>query len=343
MRVKRVSKVPGSFLSGPARRGRRRQSEEDGENEGEPLQSSQDPDSQQPQDVIDLEAVDNMASSYYGPDRLSSGSPVSGNSSARAAHKRVGSVAVERVGLGLRSRQGSPDQDEIPIPHYRIPPPRSDMPASRQDQENEAPPTFRRTKAPVGVGSSFLGDQDVKVPAIRPPSSAGVRVGAGSSAGAGAGGGGLLQQQPSSPDRKALASLNQNTPRRSAPAPPPKMSILDTATTNAGAATAPQARRRNYMKVNGKCYTRLDSLGRGGSGKVYRVAADNGKMFALKRVSVEGADENTVRGYKGEIDLLKKLGGVERVINLFDYEMNEEKQVLSLVSSTLLPPPPLLS
>ena len=86
------------------------------------------------------------------------------------------------------------------------------------------------------------------------------------------------------------------------------------------------------MKVNGKCYTRIDSLGRGGSGKVYRVAADNGKMFALKRVSVEGADENTVRGYKGEIDLLKKLTNVERVITLFDYEMNEDKQVLSLVS-----------
>ena len=146
--------------------------------------------------------------------------------------------------------------------------------------------------------------------------------------------------RPSSPpaDRKALSSLNQNTPRRSAPAPPPKMSILDTATAAAGAATTTQAtaaggaRRRNYMRVNGKCYTRLDSLGRGGSGKVYRVAADNGKMFALKRVSVEGADEATVRGYKGEIDLLRKLNGVERVINLFDYEMNEDKQVLSLVS-----------
>ncbi|KXJ92008.1 putative Serine/threonine-protein kinase mph1 [Microdochium bolleyi] len=85
------------------------------------------------------------------------------------------------------------------------------------------------------------------------------------------------------------------------------------------------------MKVNGKCYTRLDCLGRGGSGKVYRVAADNGKMFALKRVSVEGADENTVRGLKGEIDLLKKLTSVDRVVTLFDYDMNEEKQVLSLL------------
>jgi serine/threonine-protein kinase TTK/MPS1 len=112
------------------------------------------------------------------------------------------------------------------------------------------------------------------------------------------------------------------------------MSILEAATSTAGAATTQQAaRKRNYMKVNGKYYTRLDSLGRGGSAKVYRVAADNGKMFALKRVSIENADEITVRGFKGEIDLLKKLNGCERVINLYDYEMNEEKQVLNLVSS----------
>ncbi|KAK7757749.1 hypothetical protein SLS62_000127 [Diatrype stigma] len=357
MRIKRVSKVPGSFLSGPARRGRRRQSEEDAENEGgEALQSSQYPDSQQQApDLIDLEPADNiMASSYYAPDRLSSGSPVSGGSSARAAHhKRASSVAPGAAGhnrasgLGLESKQTSPDdvgELEIFIPHYRVPPPRSDMP-SRQDQENEAPSTFKRTRAP-------LLDKEMKVPAR--PLSADI--------------GGSHhrqqqrqqqqqhqqpqypqhqqqpqqyqqyqhhQQQPSSPaDRKALASINQNTPRRSAPpapAPPPKMSILDAATATAGAASTQQARRRNYMKVNGKCYTRLDSLGRGGSGKVYRVAADNGKMFALKRVSVEGADEATVRGFKGEIDLLQKLNGVERVINLFDYEMNEEKQVLNLL------------
>lgn len=85
------------------------------------------------------------------------------------------------------------------------------------------------------------------------------------------------------------------------------------------------------MKLNGKAYTRLDCLGRGGSAKVYRVSAENGKMFALKRVSLEGADESTMRGYKGEIDLLGKLSGVDRVINLFDYELNEERNSLTLV------------
>jgi serine/threonine-protein kinase TTK/MPS1 len=110
------------------------------------------------------------------------------------------------------------------------------------------------------------------------------------------------------------------------------MSVLEAATATAGAATTTQAKqRRNILRVNGVAYTRLDCLGRGGSGKVYRVAAENGKMFALKRVSLENADDSTIKGYLGEIDLLKKLGEVERVIKLFDCEMNTEKQVLTLV------------
>ncbi|KAI1467474.1 kinase-like protein [Daldinia caldariorum] len=308
MRIKRVGKVPGSFLSGPARRGRRRQSEEDAENEREPYRSNLESDAPHARDPEDYDPLDNLASSYYVPDRLASGSPVSSRGSARAAQRRELATAAENV-QASRSRQDSPEHDEIPIPHYRVPPPRAEMP-ERQDQENEAPPTFKRSKPPVG---SFL-EKDVPKTSARPLSAAEV------------GSARLI-----SPERKALSSLSQNTPRRAAPAPPPKMSILDAATSAAGAATTVQAKRRNYMKVNGKCYTRLDSLGRGGSGKVYRVAADNGKMFALKRVSIEGADENTVRGYKGEIDLLRKLNNVDRVITLYDYEMNEEKQVLSLL------------
>lgn len=311
MRIKRVGKIPGSFLSGPARRGRRRQSEEDAENNGEQPQSGQYADGQESRNQNDYEPADNLASSYYVPDRLASGSPASSKDSARASHRRDLSSLAAEDRPAPRSRQTSPDQDEIIIPHYRIPPPRSELPA-RHDQENEAPSTFRRTKPPVG---SFL-DKELPKSSARPLSALD-----------------MGSARPTSPERKALSSLNQNTPRRSAPAPPPKMSILDAATSAGGAATTVQAaKRRNYMKVNGKCYTRLDSLGRGGSGKVYRVVADNGKMFALKRVSIEGADETTVRGFKGEIDLLKKLSNVERVVTLYDYEMNEEKQVLSLVS-----------
>ena len=63
--------------------------------------------------------------------------------------------------------------------------------------------------------------------------------------------------------------------------------------------------------------------------------AENSRFFALKRVSLDDADEAAVRGFKGEIDLLKKLEGVERVIRLYDYELNEDKGTLSVVSILL--------
>jgi len=52
----------------------------------------------------------------------------------------------------------------------------------------------------------------------------------------------------------------------------------------------------------------------------------------LKRVSLENLDERTIKGYHGEIDLLQRLTGVNRVIQLIDHEFNAEKQILSLVS-----------
>jgi serine/threonine-protein kinase TTK/MPS1 len=111
------------------------------------------------------------------------------------------------------------------------------------------------------------------------------------------------------------------------------MSVVETATTAAGASTVQANKKRQFLlRVNGKTYTRIDSLGRGGSGKVYRVSAENGKLLALKRVSLEGLDERVIKGYHGEIDLLQRLNGVERVVQLIDHEFNAEKKMLSLVS-----------
>jgi serine/threonine-protein kinase TTK/MPS1 len=59
--------------------------------------------------------------------------------------------------------------------------------------------------------------------------------------------------------------------------------------------------------------------------------AENFSMFALKRVSLEDADELAIKGYKGEIDLLQRLSNVDRVVKLYDFEINEEKQTLSVV------------
>lgn len=325
MRVKRVGKVSGSFLSGPARRGRRRQSEEDEVNgEGEPIASSQEPESQPAEDAA-----------YYGDGirNFNSGSPVSGNAAARAIHRRNTSNLDLRTGsakpspreplarepsprvpsprvptpevVSIRERTPEPEQNEPEEIHYKVPMALPEMP-SRRDQENNIMASYKRTKPSV---------DDLVEKAARPPATADI-----------------APLRTVSPERKPLAAVARNTPHRQVPAPPPKMSIIDAATTTAGAATATQGKqRRNILRVNGKVYTRLDVLGRGGSAKVYRVTPENGTMLALKRVSLENIDDTIFRGYMGEIDLLEKLKNADRVINLIDHELNMEKKVLTLV------------
>ncbi|VUC21667.1 unnamed protein product [Clonostachys rosea] len=313
MRVKRVGKLSGTFLSGPARRGLRRQSEEDGHEhlEGEGLHSSQENGGHLGDDPA--------ASSFYGDVNrdFHSGSPVSGNASARASQRNQVPSSERRSSLRRSPPPEEPQQQKsVPEPlveHEQAreisPRPalsRPELPSAR-DQENDIPMSLRRPKP----AEEHVLD---KVP-NRPMSVD------------------LQDRKASSPERKPLAALAQkhNTPHR-APPPPPKMSLVETATATAGAATTTQVKqRRNVLKVNGKPYTRLDCLGRGGSAKVYRVTAENGKMHALKRVSLEHADALTIKGFRGEIDLLTRLASVERVINLIDYEMNEEKKMLTLV------------
>lgn len=295
MRVKRVGKLSGSFLSGPARRGRRRQSEDDEEGNGE-------------QDVAIADAPAQQVEEQPAPFHVdlnrdfNSGSPLSASRTSNRRHPAAIDVRVDSARPSPRQEEPpkEPESSNIGDIGHLVSVGRLQMP-SALDKENDMP---LRTKWSKPV----IDDLDK----ARRPLHAEVRV--------------------ASPERKPLAAITRNTPHRQEPPPPPKMSVLEAATANSGAATVAQTKqRRNILRVNGKCYTRLDCLGRGGSGKVYRVTAENGAMFALKRVSLENADEATIKGYKGEIDLLEKLTDVSRVVNLVAHEMNSEKQMLSLV------------
>ncbi|SCV03724.1 LANO_0G05864g1_1 [Lachancea nothofagi CBS 11611] len=81
-------------------------------------------------------------------------------------------------------------------------------------------------------------------------------------------------------------------------------------------------KKRPIVTVNGTEYEKLELLGRGGSSKVYKVKnATNNKVYALKRVSFDEFDDSSVDGFKGEIELLKKLESKPRVVRLIDHEM----------------------
>ncbi|RKP36254.1 kinase-like domain-containing protein [Dimargaris cristalligena] len=77
--------------------------------------------------------------------------------------------------------------------------------------------------------------------------------------------------------------------------------------------------------MNGRPYTRLGIIGRGGSSKVYKVMSQDNKLLAVKKVALAKADPVTIKGYINEIDLLKRLAHSEYIIRLIDSEVNFER------------------
>ncbi|KAK4910735.1 hypothetical protein LTR66_017408, partial [Elasticomyces elasticus] len=188
-------------------------------------------------------------------------------------------------------------------PLFKIPP----LPPVEHnpDQENEPPPTFNGKKQQQNLIDIHDEPQDeIKKQAILRPT------------------------PKEAPARNPLAARSSNTPHRPAPAPPPEMSLIEAATSNGGNS---RTKKSVHYVLNGRTYRRLDPIGRGGSSRVFRIMAENYKIFALKRVNLEEADMAAIAGYKGEIELLKKLENVDRVIRLFDYEVNEDKGILNVM------------
>ncbi|QSL64367.1 hypothetical protein MERGE_001668 [Pneumocystis wakefieldiae] len=91
------------------------------------------------------------------------------------------------------------------------------------------------------------------------------------------------------------------------------------------------SKSKSITYVNSKPYSRLDLIGRGGSSKVFRVMDQNYKMFALKKVHFDKADKSAIVNFKDEIELLKKLSGHERIIKLYDSEINDTKGYLTMI------------
>ncbi|WEW60004.1 Mps1 family protein kinase [Emydomyces testavorans] len=337
LRVKRVGKLSGSFLNGPARRGvLRRQSDEEPrvEHNEESLldtgshnrheeaqeQASQMGDSlvrNYPRFERRQESPQLSDSNGAVPSTKSSQSPQSLPIRERSL-RRSGSARALKNGSPLSSHQfksttgsgggGSPRSNANVRPVSLVPPP-PELP-SKHDQENDPPSTFKRAK-PFGYGLldkvdkvSVLYDDDKDADKPAP--------------------------ETMSP-RKPLGKMSNNTPHRAAPAPPPKMGALETVAAVSGTATSQSKRKRAQISINRKGYTRLGCIGRGGSARVYRVMAEDCKIYALKRVNLENVDSLALAGYKGEIDLLKRLQNVERVVRLHDWEINEEKHALSLL------------
>ncbi|KAJ9615528.1 hypothetical protein H2200_001603 [Cladophialophora chaetospira] len=309
----RVRRIGGALSNRPVRRGMvRRQSEEDDVNmddqprvttpEMEVGRRAPEPDLQDlPDDLLALQGSPQQIKPAHLSPRRVSPAQIDVQQGYDRPPSRPGSVLhVQPTPALPGSHASSKSSSSHGRPAFKIPP-LPVLPA--QDRENEPPPTFRRHRPSAAILDIHEdgGDPDLKVPEPAP-----------------------MQVSPS---RQPLAPRSNNTPHRAAPAPPPKMSILDAATSNPGS----RNKKSVHYALNGKMYRRLDCIGRGGSSRVFRIMAENYKIFALKRVNLEEADMVAIAGYKGEIDLLKKLENVDRVIRLYDYEVNEDKGVLNVM------------
>ncbi|RHZ79927.1 hypothetical protein Glove_140g157 [Diversispora epigaea] len=93
----------------------------------------------------------------------------------------------------------------------------------------------------------------------------------------------------------------------------------------------PQIQPQHRAWLNEKSYIILERIGRGGSSKVYKVSDSNGQIYALKKVSFRGVDQQAISGYISEIELLKKLAGRKGIIKLYDSEINREQGYLLML------------
>jgi hypothetical protein len=83
--------------------------------------------------------------------------------------------------------------------------------------------------------------------------------------------------------------------------------------------------------INGKTYHKLEIVGKGGSGKVYKVIGEDLKIYALKRVKFNPEDNRSVESYKNEINLLRSLKDKANIIQMYDCSEDYESGILYMV------------
>ena len=77
---------------------------------------------------------------------------------------------------------------------------------------------------------------------------------------------------------------------------------------------------RRIIEINKRSYTIMEKIGSGGSSKVYRALDENNKIRAIKEVNLSNVSEKEAEGFRNEIDVLNKLKGNERIIELYECE-----------------------
>ena len=187
-----------------------------------------------------------------------------------------------------------------------------------------------------GANVSASVHRTAAIPEEPMPSSAG----GGGSAAILRGSPGPRQPQPSQQPQQPRP-MNASTTTAMQPPPPRPPSAQATQNNSSIAAAAvqqqqPSSKRvvvedEDSVTVRGITYTKLECVGRGGSSKVYKVMAPNKKIFALKRIRLNGCDAEAAAGFLDEITLLTKLRGKSNIIQLIDSEVHRNQSLIYMV------------
>ena len=132
----------------------------------------------------------------------------------------------------------------------------------------------------------------------------------------------LLSSTPPPNQSKALSPLTEQSPavlntsfcEDPSPVPPPEQPKQPEIMAGC-----------NRIAINNKCYSVVDTIGSGGSAKVYRAFDENKQLVAIKRVDITDAAEVEAQGFRNEIQLLNKLKGNSRIVTLYDSEERSEE------------------
>lgn len=84
------------------------------------------------------------------------------------------------------------------------------------------------------------------------------------------------------------------------------------------------------ITINGYDYTILDRLGQGGFSKVYKCRDKTGDIRALKYVDLSYVDANSREGIENEIEHLKNLRNERNIIQMYNYEIQQNKLFIVL-------------
>lgn len=120
-----------------------------------------------------------------------------------------------------------------------------------------------------------------------------------------------------------LKAASQSPPDAPLPAVPAQPASVPT--------TQAPVKKAQTVTVNGQTYLRSALLGKGGSSRVYRITGREHQLYALKCVQLGKGDLETYQSFCNEIELLRRLNGHDRVIQLIDAEVNEAKRTLLMV------------